>query len=108
MMSRLGGARNSVPFIRKGGRRTPNDAKYQDTRHRRWREKVLRRAKYLCEECRRYGRTDAKGLPVVATTAHHIKHADEYPELRFDLNNGQALCAACHAKKHPEKGGKYW
>lgn len=84
----------------------PNDKIYSDSRHRRWREKVLRRAGYLCEECKRYGRVDKRGLPVEATTAHHIKHADEYPELRFDLSNGRALCAACHSKAHPEKGGR--
>lgn len=78
---------------------------YHNGRHRKWREKVLRKAGYLCEECKRYGRLDENGLPVKATTAHHIKHVDEYPELRFDVKNGRALCASCHNKYHPEKGG---
>ena len=73
---------------------------YHRARHRAWREKVLRRAKYLCEECARYGRRTP------ATVAHHIKHADAYPELRYDVSNGRALCAACHNKYHPEKGGR--
>ncbi len=73
---------------------------YHRRRHREWREKVLRRAKYLCEECARYGRTTP------ATVAHHIKHADEFPELRYSLDNGRALCAACHNKYHPEKAQK--
>ncbi len=83
---------------------------YGMARHKKWREAVLRRAGYLCEECKRYGRTDENGLPVRATTAHHIKHADQYPELRYDVRNGRALCAACHNKAHPEKGpgGRYW
>lgn len=51
----------------------PSDRYYDRKRHREWREKVLRRAHYECEECRKYGRRDAKGLPVAATTAHHIK-----------------------------------
>ena len=68
--------------------------------------KVLRRAGYRCEECRRYGRTDKDGLPVRATVAHHIQHLDEHPELAYDLANGRALCEACHNKMHPEKGGK--
>ena len=87
------------------------DTYYDSAAHRRWRELVLRRAGYLCEECKRYGRTDKDGLPVRATTAHHIKHRDEYPELALDLNNGRALCEACHNKAHPEKGGArghYW
>lgn len=59
---------------------------------------MLRRAGYLCEECARYGRK------VPATTAHHIKHVDEFPQLALDVRNGRALCAACHNKMHPEKG----
>lgn len=72
---------------------------YQSARHRAWREKVLRRAKYRCEECARYGRT------VTATVAHHIMHADAHPELRYVVSNGRALCEACHNRYHPEKGG---
>lgn len=88
----------------------PHDDYYNSARHKAWREKVLRRAGYLCEECKRYGRLDKNGLPVAATTAHHIKHRDEYPELQYRVDNGRALCEACHNKAHPEKGrgGKYW
>ena len=80
---------------------------YDSSAHKRWREAVLRRAGYLCEECRRYGRLDKDGLPVRATTAHHIKHLDEYPELACVVSNGRALCEACHAKAHPEKGEQH-
>lgn len=60
---------------------------------------MLRRAKYLCQECRRYGKL------VPATTAHHIKPRDQYPELERSVSNGLALCEGCHNKAHPEKGG---
>lgn len=88
----------------------PHDEYYTGAKHRAWRAAVLRRAGYLCEECKRYGRLDKNGLPVRATTAHHIKHRDEFPELQYDVNNGRALCENCHNKAHPEKGrrGKYW
>ena len=89
----------------------PHDAYYNEAKHKRWREAVLRRARYLCEECRRFGRLDEKGLPVAATTAHHIKPRDKYPELQYVVSNGRALCEKCHNKAHPEKGrhgGKYW
>lgn len=89
----------------------PNDPYYSSAKHKAWAAKVLRRAGYLCEECKRYGRLDKDGLPVRATTAHHIKHRDEFPELQYDLSNGRALCERCHNKAHPEKGGSrghYW
>lgn len=73
---------------------------YHAARHRAWREKVLRKAGYLCEECARYGRRTP------ATVAHHVKHADAFPELRYLVSNGRALCAACHNKAHPEKQEK--
>ena len=72
---------------------------YQSAKHRAWREKVLRRDKYLCRECMRYGRK------TVATHAHHVKERAEHPELQYVVDNGQSLCADHHAKKHPEKGG---
>ena len=86
----------------------PHDRFYDGRRHEKWREAVIRRAGGLCEECRRYGRVDRNGLPVAATTAHHIKHREDFPELQYDVNNGRALCAACHNREHPEKGGRYW
>lgn len=86
----------------------PGDGYYNSPRHKRWREAVLRRDKYLCQECRRYGRLGRDGLPVPAVTAHHIKHRDEHPELQYSVDNGIALCAACHNRAHPEKGGRYW
>ena len=87
---------------------TPNDLHYSRKRHKQWREKVLRREKYLCQRCRRYGRTDKDGLPVCATTAHHIKPLEDYPELAYRVDNGEALCEKCHNQMHPEKGGRYF
>ena len=71
---------------------------YPSAKHKSWREKVLRKDKYLCQECLRYG----KKTP--ATIAHHVKPVEEYPELRYRVDNGRALCMACHNKEHPEKG----
>ena len=83
----------------------PDEKYYHSKRHKEWAAKVLRRAGYLCEECKRYGRLDENGLPPKATVAHHIKNKDDYPELRYMLSNGKALCSKCHNKAHPEKGG---
>lgn len=70
---------------------------YNDPRWKRKRQKILRRDNYQCRECRRYGRITE------ATEVHHIKHADEYPELVFVDDNLTSLCHACHNKQHPEK-----
>ena len=41
-----------------------------------------------------------------ATTVHHIKHYDEYPELALENDNLISLCDACHNYFHPEKAQK--
>lgn len=33
--------------------------------------------------------------------AHHIKPWKDFPELRFDNNNGEVLCVRCHIEEHP-------
>lgn len=74
-----------------------------DYKTKKWNKKraiILRRDGYKCQWCKRYGKN------VEATTVHHIKHADEYPELEFEDSNLISLCASCHNKAHPEKPGK--
>ena len=58
---------------------------------------IMRRDKYICQNCKRYGVTRA------AEQVHHIKHVDEYPELAYEDDNLIALCNKCHQKQHPEK-----
>lgn len=65
------------------------------------RPRILRRDKYLCQNCLRYGKRTQ------ATTVHHIMHYDEHPELALEPSNLVSLCAACHNKRHPEKGGAH-
>lgn len=73
---------------------------YKTSKWKKKREKILMRDNYLCRECRRYGRIKQ------ATTVHHIKHADKYPELFYENDNLVSLCDACHNKMHPEKARK--
>lgn len=73
---------------------------YHSGKWKKKRNSILRRDKYLCQECRKYGRLR------VATCVHHIKHYEDYPELAFDNKNLESLCNQCHNKKHPEKGNK--
>ena len=70
---------------------------YKSKRWEKKRKKILKRDNYLCCWCKRYGKQ------VEATTVHHKKHVDEYPELAYEDNNLESLCAACHNRAHPEK-----
>lgn len=70
---------------------------YKDTRWKRKQKQILRRDGYMCQWCKRYGRK------VEATTVHHIKHVEEYPELAFVDSNLISLCFGCHNKAHPER-----
>jgi 5-methylcytosine-specific restriction endonuclease McrA len=73
---------------------------YTGAKWMRKKARVLRRDKYLCQDCKRYGRKKPAAL------VHHIKPLEEYPELGLDENNLVSLCDACHNKRHPEKGKK--
>ena len=61
------------------------------------RRQALVRDGYMCRWCRRYGRSKP------AVIVHHVKSADEYPELAYRLDNLVSLCLACHNQAHPEK-----
>ncbi len=54
-----------------------------------WKKNVLKRDNYTCREC---------GIRGGYLEAHHIKEFSNYPELRFDLDNGLTLCLPCHKK----------
>lgn len=60
----------------------------------RWR--VLSEAKRardpLCEQCLAEGRTTA------AEEVHHIKSVEQYPELKWDVDNLMSVCVVCHRK----------
>jgi endogenous inhibitor of DNA gyrase (YacG/DUF329 family) len=60
-----------------------------------WRKAVYARDNWTCQHCKVKQR-----LPV----AHHIKTFKDYPELRFDVDNGLTLCRSCHKKVHAEIG----
>lgn len=71
---------------------------------KRWldkRERILRRDKYLCCECRRY-----KAVPKPASVVHHCWPADEYPEYRYADWNLISLCAKHHDAMHDRLSGK--
>ncbi len=80
-----------------------NDTFYSSRKWKVCRARILRRDKYQCRNCRRYGRLTE------ATEVHHIKHLTDAPELAFNPDNLISLCHKCHLAAHPEKsiaGGK--
>jgi 5-methylcytosine-specific restriction enzyme A len=54
-----------------------------------------------CEECQQ------AGFVRVAAVVHHKIEVTERPDLALDLANLEALCLACHNKKHPQRGGAH-
>lgn len=56
-----------------------------------WRIEVLKQGGHKCKEC-----GSRKKLH-----CHHIKEWAIYPELRFEVSNGEILCRSCHIGKHP-------
>lgn len=62
-----------------------------------WKHKrniILRKANYLCEECKRYGKTEE------ATTVHHKIPLKENYSKRLENKNLIALCDNCHNQMH--------
>lgn len=73
------------------------EAFYQSRRWKSLRQSILRRDKYQCQICKRYGRhTEAKEV-------HHIEHLEDNPARAYDPTNLISLCHACHRRAHPEK-----
>lgn len=69
--------------------------RFKDPQYLAWRNAVLERDKYICQECGRQCKKYEKGL-----AAHHIKPYAEFPNLRLEVSNGKTLCRQCHMKLH--------
>lgn len=53
-----------------------------------WRREVFIRDYWTCQMCGK-----KKGIKI---RAHHIRPFKDYPELRFEIDNGITLCKTCH------------
>lgn len=71
----------------KGGIANERDRDMMTNRYKEWRQSVFERDDYTCQDCgERGGRLNA----------HHVKRYADYPELRYDAENGKTLCVSCH------------
>ncbi len=68
----------------------PVSEKRTSTRLNKWSLAVRRRDGFMCRKCGSREKLNA----------HHIKPFADFPELRFDINNGITLCEDCHKKEH--------
>ena len=66
---------------------------YCDKRHKRWRLAVLTRDGWQCQDCGRI----CSGLR--EAHADHRVPVSVAPDRRYEIENGQCLCVACHARK---------
>ena len=77
----------------KGGKTSEQDILRKGSKYNEWRIAVFERDDYTCQNCgKRGGRLHA----------HHKKPFAEFPELRFDVANGETLCIYCHNDLHPQ------
>lgn len=74
----------------KGGADVRNELSRKSMEIRIWRETVFKRDDYTCQMCGKRG---------VELQADHELPFALYPDLRFELLNGQTLCVACHREK---------
>jgi len=58
-----------------------------------WKQEVIRRDDYTCQKC------GLRETLVGFMQADHIQPKGAYPDLEFELDNGQTLCPNCHRKK---------
>jgi len=56
-----------------------------------WRTKIFKRDKYTCQLCGQKG---------IYLHPHHFKSNTDFPEIRFDPNNGITICQNCHYLIH--------
>ena len=71
----------------KGGINGKNDTLRHRREYKQWRTLVYQRDGYTCQCCGSHGGR---------LNAHHINQFADYPELRYELNNGITLCEDCH------------
>lgn len=76
-----------------GGISKENDHR-DSSKYKNWRLSIFKRDNYTCQKCGSKEKINA----------HHLYSWKEYPEKRYDLENGITLCEKCHIKVHQKYG----
>lgn len=64
-----------------------------NTYYKEWRTKVFERDNYTCQCCGKHGGN---------LNAHHLYNFAQYPELKYDVDNGVTICPKCHLVNYPD------
>ena len=67
---------------------------YKDKKWLEKRKAILKRDRYQCQECKRYGKV------IDASHVHHVWPLEFYPEYKYSSWNLISLCNRCHNKMH--------
>ena len=71
----------------KGGTTLHRKRNWKGIEVRLWREKVFQRDNFICQGCDR---------EKIYLEVHHIESWRNYPDKRFDVDNGITFCVDCH------------
>lgn len=81
----------------KGGITSNRKKIFKSLDYKLWRLAVFERDNFTCKKCKKIG-----GM----LEADHIKRWSKFPQLVFDINNGQTLCIKCHRHKTAKENSK--
>ena len=79
----------------KGGITPINKGIRNSAAAKQWRLSVFKRDNWTCQAC---GKRSKKN-DYLRIEAHHLKPFATFPQLRFEITNGQTLCKKCHDKE---------
>ena len=79
--------RGGLSYNWSGGTGTERHKDMGKFEYKDWRKAVFSRDDFTCQVC------DVRGGHL---HADHIKTWADYPELRYDVDNGRTVCRACH------------
>ena len=71
-----------------------NNDRRDSNDYKKWRYEVYKKDNFCCTKCGSKEKLNA----------HHIKSWHNYPELRYEVNNGITFCEKCHIEYHKLHG----